>query len=494
MSTRPTRTAPAAEVAAGFTRGALRRCRGAAPLRRRRRRRHLRVREYPGRRSPRWPRRRRCTRRRARSRSRRTGWSEKQFVAGLGGRPAPVRGGRQPRPGSPRRWREIGAPAILKTRRFGYDGKGQARIERRGRGGRGLGGGGRRALGPGRLRPLRRRILDPAVPRRGRRSIVTWDAPRNVHEDGILDTLDRAGRARHSTRRSRSGRGARRSGSPTRSTMSACWRSSFSRSATRRLFNEMAPRVHNSGHWTIEGALTSQFENHIRAICGLPLGSTTRTAPRVEMRNLIGDDADRLARAPRRPGRPSPSLRQERGPARPQDGPRHAPAPQRLSPRRSPGEGSIVQRRAPVLTARGAPPSLAPCRAASSPRSACRALRAAAGRRRVADHHPDEIVRVDQPPRGRVQRLRGHRRDSGRPPSPNNCRGGDRARCERSAPSTAPEVSNWPGSWRVLPRDRSGCSSFGGHALRRQEAAHHLPIAAAIDGPVWSAWTGAVMM
>jgi 5-(carboxyamino)imidazole ribonucleotide synthase len=59
------------------------------------------------------------------------------------------------------------------------------------------------------------------------------------------------------------------------------------------VFNEMAPRVHNSGHWTIEGALTSQFENHIRAICGLPLGATDLTAPRVEMRNLIGDDADR---------------------------------------------------------------------------------------------------------------------------------------------------------------------------------------------------------
>jgi 5-(carboxyamino)imidazole ribonucleotide synthase len=55
------------------------------------------------------------------------------------------------------------------------------------------------------------------------------------------------------------------------------------------VFNEMAPRVHNSGHWTIEGALTSQFENHIRAICGLPLGATGRAAPRVEMRNLIGD-------------------------------------------------------------------------------------------------------------------------------------------------------------------------------------------------------------
>ena len=58
------------------------------------------------------------------------------------------------------------------------------------------------------------------------------------------------------------------------------------------IFNEMAPRVHNSGHWTIEGAVTSQFENHIRAVCGLPLGSTATTAARVEMRNLIGADAD----------------------------------------------------------------------------------------------------------------------------------------------------------------------------------------------------------
>jgi 5-(carboxyamino)imidazole ribonucleotide synthase len=54
----------------------------------------------------------------------------------------------------------------------------------------------------------------------------------------------------------------------------------------------MAPRVHNSGHWTIEGARTSQFENHIRAICGLPLGATDLTAPRVEMRNLVGAEAE----------------------------------------------------------------------------------------------------------------------------------------------------------------------------------------------------------
>ena len=57
------------------------------------------------------------------------------------------------------------------------------------------------------------------------------------------------------------------------------------------VFNEMAPRVHNSGHWTIEGAVTSQFENHIRAICGLPLGDTGLTARGIVMDNLIGEQA-----------------------------------------------------------------------------------------------------------------------------------------------------------------------------------------------------------
>src|SRR5207237_993867 len=55
----------------------------------------------------------------------------------------------------------------------------------------------------------------------------------------------------------------------------------------RLLANEMAPRVHNSGHWTIEGAETSQFENHLRAVCGLPLGTTELRMP-CTMVNLIG--------------------------------------------------------------------------------------------------------------------------------------------------------------------------------------------------------------
>jgi len=65
--------------------------------------------------------------------------------------------------------------------------------------------------------------------------------------------------------------------------------------------NEMAPRVHNSGHWTIEGADPSQFEQHMRAVAGWPLGSTARRAAAVEMVNLIGDeihDWQRLAAEP----------------------------------------------------------------------------------------------------------------------------------------------------------------------------------------------------
>jgi phosphoribosylaminoimidazole carboxylase (NCAIR synthetase) len=63
----------------------------------------------------------------------------------------------------------------------------------------------------------------------------------------------------------------------------------------RLVVNELAPRVHNSGHWTIEGAVTSQFEQHIRAICGLGLGSTAALAP-TALVNLLGTGRARPAR------------------------------------------------------------------------------------------------------------------------------------------------------------------------------------------------------
>jgi 5-(carboxyamino)imidazole ribonucleotide synthase len=68
------------------------------------------------------------------------------------------------------------------------------------------------------------------------------------------------------------------------------------------VFNEMAPRVHNSGHWTIEGADTSQFENHIRAVAGLPLGAVGLTGKQVVMKNLIGPDADKWENILHEPG------------------------------------------------------------------------------------------------------------------------------------------------------------------------------------------------
>jgi 5-(carboxyamino)imidazole ribonucleotide synthase len=67
----------------------------------------------------------------------------------------------------------------------------------------------------------------------------------------------------------------------------------FFATADGPLVNEIAPRVHNSGHWTIEGAVTSQFEQHIRAICDLPPGVTGLVRGHAEMENLIGDEIDR---------------------------------------------------------------------------------------------------------------------------------------------------------------------------------------------------------
>ena len=82
--------------------------------------------------------------------------------------------------------------------------------------------------------------------------------------------------------------------------MWACWRwrcSWSSRGGKQHvLVNEIAPRVHNSGHWTIDGATVSQFEQHIRAIAGLPLAKPVRLGRKVEMINLIGPEIDEAQR------------------------------------------------------------------------------------------------------------------------------------------------------------------------------------------------------
>jgi len=213
---------------------------------------------------------------------------EKRFVTGLGGRPAPF-AAVDDRAGLDAALAEIGAPAILKTRRFGYDGKGQARImaaEEADTAWTAVGG------APSVLEGFVRFDAEFSVLlcRGADGGTVFWDSPRNVHMDGILDTSTvPAGAALDAA----IAKGRALAGQITDALdYVGVLAVEFFALGDEAIFNEMAPRVHNSGHWTVEGAVTSQFENHIRAICRLPLGSTARTAPRVEMRNLIGSDAN----------------------------------------------------------------------------------------------------------------------------------------------------------------------------------------------------------
>ncbi|HEX8214698.1 MAG TPA: 5-(carboxyamino)imidazole ribonucleotide synthase [Allosphingosinicella sp.] len=214
--------------------------------------------------------------------------SEKQFVAALGGRPAPF-AAVDTREGLEAALDRIGAPAILKTRRFGYDGKGQARIM--------TAGDAAEAWDAVRGSPS---ILEGFVRFEDEFSIllcrsasgetVTWDAPRNVHADGIL----RASTVPAPDGIASAAEEARQLALKVAEALDyvGVLTLEFFAAEGGAVFNEMAPRVHNSGHWTIEGALTSQFENHIRAVCGLPLGATDRVAPKVAMQNLIGGDSE----------------------------------------------------------------------------------------------------------------------------------------------------------------------------------------------------------
>ena len=121
---------------------------------------------------------------------------------------------------------------------------------------------------------------------------------RTTHRDGILRAHARA-RARARRRAPGARRGVRSGRCSTSSTTSASCCVELFDVGGELLANEIAPRVHNSGHWTIEGAETSQFENHLRAILGLPLGSTAARGPSA-MVNCIGAHA-----RPRRDARAS---------------------------------------------------------------------------------------------------------------------------------------------------------------------------------------------
>ena len=181
----------------------------------------------------------------------------------------------------------IGYPAILKTTRFGYDGKGQAVIRDAADAAEAWATIGGPAVLEGFIAFTHEFSILIA---RGQDGVsVRYDPPHNVHRDAILRTSTVPAPAEIVAQAEEATALACRIADELGYVgVLAC---EFFVGTDGPVFNEMAPRVHNSGHWTIEGADTSQFENHIRAICGLPLGATTLTGREVTLENLIGDDA-----------------------------------------------------------------------------------------------------------------------------------------------------------------------------------------------------------
>jgi 5-(carboxyamino)imidazole ribonucleotide synthase len=187
---------------------------------------------------------------------------------------------------------ELGTPLLLKTRRLGYDGKGQALVQDAASAASAWDSIGRAPAIAERLVAFDAEF-SVILARTQSGEVALWDLPRNEHQGGILRRSSvPAGEAveRHSAE-------AIRVATSIADSLGHVGVLTVEFFACRDgpLVNEIAPRVHNSGHWTIEGALTSQFEQHVRAICGLPLGPTALVVPSVTMDNLIGDDAERWA-------------------------------------------------------------------------------------------------------------------------------------------------------------------------------------------------------
>lgn len=212
--------------------------------------------------------------------------NEKEFVEALGGRTAPYMAV-DTREDLDEALVRIGSPGILKTRREGYDGKGQWRISYDHEA-EGVSLSGQAMVFEGLVRFSAEFSVILARGQDG--SVVFWDSAENVHEHGILARSTAPASAAVLAQVDE----ARALAKKVADALGYVGVAAFEFFATEQgpVFNEMAPRVHNSGHWTIEGAVTSQFENHIRAICGLPLGDTRLAATRVEMRNVIGDAAE----------------------------------------------------------------------------------------------------------------------------------------------------------------------------------------------------------
>ncbi|MBK8085533.1 MAG: 5-(carboxyamino)imidazole ribonucleotide synthase [Devosia sp.] len=188
---------------------------------------------------------------------------------------------------------ELGTPAVLKTTRLGYDGKGQRIVRNMEEAALAW-----ELLSP---RPL---VLEQFVPFEREISVVVarglhgevaaFDAAENVHRDHILKTS-----AVPASIGSRTARQARLLASAIASALDyvgVLGVEFFVLAGGRLLVNEIAPRVHNSGHWTEAVCVTDQFEQHIRAIAGWPLGDPARLAD-VVMENLIGEEIETIPAA-----------------------------------------------------------------------------------------------------------------------------------------------------------------------------------------------------
>lgn len=185
---------------------------------------------------------------------------------------------------------EIGLPAILKTRRFGYDGKGQARLEEPEDAHGALAGlNGASGIYEGFVEFSHE--VSVIAARNAAGEVSAFDPGQNVHEDGILRRTTIPARL---TPAQRSDAVLLAAKILNKLSYVGVMGVELFVTPAGLLVNEIAPRVHNSGHWTQNGCTVDQFEQHIRAVAGWPLGDGTRHS-NVVMENLIGDDMDRVA-------------------------------------------------------------------------------------------------------------------------------------------------------------------------------------------------------
>ena len=184
---------------------------------------------------------------------------------------------------------QIGMPAIMKTRTMGYDGKGQARIMSQGDAAQALAD---MAGAPAILEGFVNFSHEVSIigARSADGAVACFDPGENVHVDGILRTTTVPAKLTPSQRTDAVLIAAR-----ILNELDYVGVMGVELFVTQQglIVNEIAPRVHNSGHWTQNGCTTDQFEQHIRAVAGWPLGDGSRHSD-VVMENLIGDDMDRL--------------------------------------------------------------------------------------------------------------------------------------------------------------------------------------------------------